>query len=65
MVRYILYAIFGLAVIGGYAYSAAVGFDPRGASSVRQIEPLRPGAVRSSGGGGFWYTGGGGFRYGK
>ena len=59
---YLLYPLFGLGVVGGYAYLADSGIDP---FAVEQERRAAPPEVRSSGGRGgavFWY---GGFSGGK
>ena len=59
---YVLYPLFVLAVVGGYAYLADRGVDP---FAVEQERRAAPPDVRASGGRGgtiFWY---GGFSGGK
>jgi len=52
--RYTLYIVFGLAIVGGYGFMAARGIEPFGASSevrtMPQGTPGRPGTGTGRGG---------------
>ena len=59
---YILYPLFGLGVVGGYAYLADRGADPFAAEQERRAAPPEVRATGGRGGAIFWY---GGFSGGK
>ena len=59
---YLLYPLFGIAVVGGYAYLANAGIDPFAVESERRAAPPEVRTSGGRGGGVFWY---GGFSGGK